>query len=137
MAYLNVATKRARSAAYISKNERPSQQLIFTSGKLNATTGNSKITLYYLKCKICNGKCTYTGKTNCIRKRTNNHIRCCRLGTATNMFDKHVHGCKEGKHVTESYFELYAFMIVKEESSLRSYEKYLHSKCYDTMNRPT
>ena len=99
-------------------------------------TRNSKNTLYYLKCKICNGKCTYTGKTNCIRKRTNNRISCCKLGTGTNIFDKHVHGCKEGKHVTEPYFELYAFMIVKEESSLRPYEIHLHGKCYDTMNRP-
>ena len=100
-------------------------------------TCNSRNVLYYLKCKICHGKCTYTGKTNFMRKRTNNHISCYRLGRGTNIFDKHVYACKAGKNVTEPYFELYAFMVVKEENSLRTYEKFLHNKGYDTMNKPT
>ena len=99
-------------------------------------TCNSKNVLYYLKCKICQGKCTYTGKTNVLRKRTNNHISCCRLGTGTNIFDKHVYACKAGKNVSEPYFELYAFMVVKDENSLRTYEQFLHNKGYDTMNKP-
>ena len=65
----------------------------------------------------------YTCKTNCIRKQTNNHISSCRLGTGTNIFDKQVYECKEGKHAIEPYFELYAFMTAKDKSSLRSYEK--------------
>ena len=100
-------------------------------------TCNSKNLLYYLKCSICHGKCTYTGKTNNLRKRTNNHISCCRLGTGTNIFDKYVYTCREGVKVTEPYFELYAFMAVREEYSLRTYEQFLHNKSHDTMNQPT
>ena len=98
-------------------------------------TCNSENVLYYLRCMICNGNCTYTGKTNSLRKRTNNHISCCRLGTGTNIFDRHVHKCKAGKNVSEPYFELFVYMTIKNAVHLRSYERYLHEKCYDTMNR--
>ena len=93
--------------------------------------------LYYLKCKACDGKTTYTGKTNIIRKRMNNHISCCRLGTGTNIFDKHVHLCKAGKNISEPYFEIYAFMTVKNEEDLCVYERFLHNKSFDTMNKTT
>ena len=99
-------------------------------------TCQSRNVLYYIKCKICNGQVTYTGKTNIIRNRMNNHITCCRLGTGTNIFYRHVHECKSGKIVNEPYFEIYAFMTVKNEEDLRTYETFLHSKSYDTMNKP-
>ena len=138
MVYLNAVTRYAKFANYTYKSV-PS---FFTANNFewqikSHITCNSKNVLYYLKCMICYGKCTYTGKTNNLRKRTNNHISCCRLGTGTNIFDKHVYKCSEGVKVTEPYFELYAFITVREVNSLRTYEQFLHNKSYNTMNKPT
>ena len=40
--------------------------------------------VYYLVCNFCK-KDSYTGKTDVIRDRTNNHIRACRHGNSTNL----------------------------------------------------
>ena len=85
-----------------------------------------------MKCLECQGKTTYTGKTNVIRLRTNNG---CKHGNSTNIFDSHVFSCKQGKNMKEPYFELYAFMTIKKESDLLAYKAFLHKKGYDTMNR--
>ena len=58
---------------------------------------NSVNVIYHLKCNYCNDT-TYTGKTDTLRLRTNNHISACRNGNSTNMFDIHVHNCAAQKN---------------------------------------
>ena len=86
---------------------------------------------------MCNGEVTYTGKTKTkLRQRTNNHISCCRSGKGTNIFDAHVFNCgTKNKSLEPPYFQLYAFMLLSTEEKLLVYEKHLHRKGYDTMNR--
>ena len=103
---------------------------------------NSINVLYWLKCIWCKDPPieTYTGKTkNEFRIRNNNHVTGCRLGTSSDMFDNHVYECRK-KHGAsgdiEPFFHVYAFYTVKDEQSLITHEKHLHSKGYDTMNRP-
>ena len=67
----------------------------------------------------------------------NNHISCCRLGTGSNIFDRHVYLCKTEKNMNEPFFEIYAYMIIKDEEDLCTYEKFLHGKSYHTMNKPS
>ena len=100
-------------------------------------TCNTKNVIYYLKCNMCNGEVTYTGKTKTkLRQRTNNHISCCRSGKGTNIFDAHVFNCgTKNKSLEPPYFQLYAFMLLSTEEKLLVYEKHLHRKGYDTMNR--
>ena len=98
-------------------------------------TCKSRNVIYFLKCLACEGKTSYTGKTNILRQRTNNHISACRSGNSTNIFDRHVFTCNKTKKIEEPFFELYAFMTVKNTHDLRTYEKFLHEKGYDTMNR--
>ena len=95
---------------------------------------NSKNVIYYLICNMC---CTesYIGKTNAIRARTNNHISCCRNGTGSNIFDNHVYKCGiQNQCLKEPFFKLYAFLTLKSEHNLLTYEKYLQEKRYDMMN---
>ena len=85
---------------------------------------------------MCNGATTYTGltKTN-LRARTNNHITCCRNGTGSNIFDRHVFKCgTQNKCLKQPFFKMYAFMVVSTEEKLATYERYLHRKGFDTMN---
>ena len=101
---------------------------------------HSRNVLYYLKCRWCDNPVTaYSGKTNIIRDRMNGHISGCRLGTTTDIFDNHVYECRR-KHGAageiEPFFYIYAFFTVKNTESLETYEKDLHRKGYDTMNRP-
>ena len=97
--------------------------------------------LYYLKCLWCPETYeteTYTGKTEVIRDRMNNHISSCKLGTGTNEFNKHVYGCrKKHSESAEPWFHIYVFFTIKDPSLLESYERYLHRLSLDTMNRPT
>ena len=96
---------------------------------------HSKNVIYFLKCICCNLSTSYIGKTNNFRARMNNHISECRTGNTTDIFDKHVHKCKEKNHVKkEPYFQVYAFMTVSRENLLIPYESYLQSKRFDTMN---
>ncbi len=103
---------------------------------------HSKNVLYFLKCLWCdrdNPPTTNTGKTNEFRDRMNNHISACRLGTSTDVFDNHVYDCRR-KHGAageiEPFFHIYAFFTVKNTQSLETYEKDLHRKGYDTINKP-
>ena len=86
---------------------------------------NSKFVIYYLKCKMCHGKVTYTEITETkLRIRTNNHISSCRHGTGTNMFDLHVFNCDTKNNCLKpSYFEVYAFMKISTAEKLRTYER--------------
>ena len=99
-------------------------------------TCNSKNVLYYLVCAFCLEE-SYTGKTDDIRERTNNHITCMRNGTGSNLFDKHVHSCSRtgsGKRNDEPFFKLYAFMVLSDYNKLRNQERRLHLLNYDTIN---
>ena len=94
----------------------------------------SKNVLYFLKCIACEERTTYTGKTNDFQLRMNNHISSCRLGTSTNIFDNHVFNCRKYNQPSGPYFKIYAFMEIKNENLLLTYESYLHKKGFDTMN---
>ena len=103
---------------------------------------HSKNLLYYLKCVWCPDVLnpeTYTGKTNDIRLRMNNHMTACRNGGSDDRFDNHVFSCRQ-KHGPqgdiEPFFKVYAFYTIKNEADLEMHEKYLHSKGFDTMNKP-
>ena len=98
---------------------------------------NTEILAYYLKCNMCDGKVTYTGITKTkFRTRTNNHITCCRHGTGSNLFDNHVFECgtKNGC-LKEPYFKVYAYMKFSTVEKLLTYERYLHRRGFDTINK--
>ena len=97
---------------------------------------NSRNVLYFLKCTSCNDT-TYTGKTNNLRLRMNNHRSSAKNGTGSDIFDNHVHECRKGLKIgldIQPLFHIYAFMTVKDKSLLLAYEQFLHSKKFDTMN---
>ena len=101
-------------------------------------TCHSLNTIYYLECISCmlnNKKTTYTGKTNNLRNRTNNHISDCYTGNTTDQFDLHVHKCMEKhKYENEPYFKLNVFLELPSPKYLETYEKYIHKQKFDTMN---
>ena len=97
-------------------------------------TCQSKFTLYYLKCNMCN-YATYTGRKVDLRERTNNHITCCRHSNGTDKFDLHVYNCGiRNRNLREPFFKMYVFMTVNCEQKLMLYERMLHRKKLDTMN---
>ena len=89
--------------------------------------------IYFLKCLSCDEKETYSGKTNHMPNRTNNHISDCRTGRTTDKFDLHVHECN--KTLTEPFFKLYVFLELMDDSLLDAYEAYIHQMGFDTLNR--
>ena len=96
---------------------------------------NSRNALYYLKCKFCK-EVSYTGKTDNLRQRTNQHISDCRYNTGGN-FDHHIYACAKNNRIemSEPFFDLNVFMILKDYNKLLDYEAKLHSQEHDTMNR--
>ena len=96
-------------------------------------TCRSKNTIYFLKCSSCKETTTYSGKTNNLRLRTNNHISGCRTGRSTDIFDLHVLNYK--KSHKDPFFKLYVFMELMDEKLLDSYERYVHENLHDTTNR--
>ena len=97
-------------------------------------TCNSRNVIYHLRCLCCNRKVSYTGRTVNLRYRMNNHISECRTGNTTDIFDRHVFKCRQSSSREEPYFEILAFIRLKESYQLTSYEKHFHSLRYDTMN---
>jgi hypothetical protein len=95
-------------------------------------TCHSKNVIYFLKCLSCEESTTYSGKTNHLRNRTNNHISECRSGITTDKFDKHVFECN--KRGTEPFFKMYVFVELMDTTLLDEYEKYIHKCNFDTMN---
>ena len=95
-------------------------------------TCHSKCVIYFLKCLSCGESTTYTGRTNILRKRTNNHISECRSGVTSDRFDRHVYHCN--KRGTEPAFKMYVFVELSNANLLEEYEKYLHKMAFDTMN---
>ena len=78
-----------------------------------------------------------TGKTlTQFRIRLNNHISDCKTGRTSDIFDLHVHECgtKNGC-LKPPYFKVFAYMKLSSPDMLLSYEKYLHSKKFDTINK--
>ena len=100
---------------------------------------DSKYVLYYLKCNMCQTERveSYTGKTETtLRTRMNNHISDCRTGNTTDMFDLHVRECGiKNQCFKPPYFSIYAFMKLRSPDMLLTYEKWLHGKRYDSMNK--
>ena len=98
-------------------------------------TCGSKNIIYFLKCISCEFKVTYTGKTNDLRSPMNNHISACRLGNSSDKFDNHVYDCYiRNNNANEPYFQMFAFVQLREEKSLLTYEAHFHAKGFDTMN---
>ena len=79
---------------------------------------------------MCNGKTTYIGKNKTkLRIRTNNHITCCRNGSGTNIFDKHVFKCgTNNKCLQPPYFKILAYMKVSTDEKLFTYERHLSTE---------
>ena len=95
---------------------------------------NSSNVLYFLKCTACNST-TYTGKTNNLRLRMNGHKSSATLGNSTDVFDNHVHKCRNRLQYTlEPKFLIYAFLRVNDSKLLIPYEKFFHSQHFDTLN---
>ena len=99
-------------------------------------TCKSKNVIYYLKCLACNLATTYTGQTKTkFNLRINNHRNDCRTGDTSDRFDLHVHDCiKKNKLRNEPFFQVLAYLTVKDQNMLLTYESHLHKKGYDTMN---
>ena len=97
---------------------------------------NSRNIAYHLICNVCNFE-SYTGITDCLRIRTNNHITACRHGSGSDKFDKHVFNCAKSLNIplVEPYFKMYVYLTIADYQKLRDYESLFHSRGYDTMNR--
>ena len=82
---------------------------------------------------------SYTGKTDNLRDRTNNHITGCRHGKTSDKFDNHVYNCGKTRNLPaiEPYFKMYMFMALSDYNKLRNYESNLHAQGHDTMNKIT
>ena len=100
-------------------------------------TCKSRNVLYFLKCIGCNFATTKVGKTkNQFNTRINNHRSDCRGSKTSDTFDLHVRDCiKKNRVKAEPYFTVQAFMTVKEEQMLMTYESYLVKKGFDTIAR--
>ena len=94
---------------------------------------NSKNTIYFLKCSFCMHE-TKLGKTDNLRKRTNNHRTGCRGGKGTDIFDNHVYSCSrsQGLAITEPLFILYVMMACSDYNKLLNIERRLHLAGHDT-----
>ena len=97
---------------------------------------NSKNVIYFLKCNMCEGAVSKTGKTfTTLRVRMNNHISNCRTGRTSDVFDTHVHKCGiKNKCLEPPFFEIRAFMKLSTPDKLITYEKKMHQREYATIN---
>ena len=96
-------------------------------------TCNSLNVIYFLKCNFCHAE-TKLGKTDDLRKRTNNHRTGCRKGKSTDVFDNHVFGCPQAQGLapSEPYFRLYVMMACSDYNKLLNIERKLHLEGHDT-----
>lgn len=96
-------------------------------------TCSSLNVIYFLKCNYCK-LTTKLGKTDNLRRRTNNHRSACRLGTSTDIFDNHVFACHQnlGLQRMEPEFFLFCLMACSDYNKLLSYERDMHLKYFDT-----
>ena len=98
----------------------------------------SRNAIYFQVCNFCNIR-SNIGKTDNIRKRTNNHISSCRQGNSSDIFDNHVFKCSKEKNIphNEPDFKLYILMVLNDYNKLLNYERMLHLGGHDTINRIT
>ena len=96
-------------------------------------TCHSLNVIYFLKCNFCLRE-TKLGKTDILRKRTNNHRTGCRKGTGSDKFDNHVYGCSraQGLPPEEPFFQVYVMMACNSYDKLLNIERGLHLKGHDT-----
>ena len=101
-------------------------------------TCQSKNVVYFLKCKSCMIE-TKLGKTDNLRKRTNNHRSCCRNGGSSDIFDNHVYRCSrsQGKEAIEPFFLLFVLMECSDYNKLINIERNLHLAGHDTTFKRT
>ena len=98
--------------------------------------------IYYLKCKMCNKKETYIGKTkghntNGFKVRINQHISDCKTGDSTCKFPRHVYDCGiKNDCLEEPSFSLNIMLRLNKSDIPETFKKYFHLKGYDTMNNP-
>ena len=96
-------------------------------------TCHSQNVIHFQRCNFCS-KVSNIGKTNIFRKRTNVHISSCRLGTGTDVFDKHVFKCNNGRKPDGPFFKVWIMMELDDFSKLITYENHFHRLGYDTIN---
>ena len=94
----------------------------------------------YLKCKMCNEKETYIGKTKGdntkgFKVRINQHISDSKTGDC--KFPRHVCDCGIKNNCLEQpFFSLNIMLRLNKRDRPETIEKHFHLKCYDTMNNP-
>ena len=98
--------------------------------------------IYYLKCKMCNKKETYIGKTigdnaKGFKVRINQRISDCRKGDSTCKFPRHVNDCGiKNNCLEEAFFSLNVILRLNKSDRLETIETHFHLKGYDTVNNP-
>ena len=98
--------------------------------------------IYYLKCRMCNGKETYIGKTignitTGFKGRINQHIHESKTGISTCKFPRHVFSCgTKNNCLNEPFFSLDIMLRLNQSDRLETIERHFHLKGYDTMNNP-
>ena len=98
--------------------------------------------LDYLKCKICNEKEAYIGKTigdnaRGFKVRINQHISDCKTEVSKCKFPHHV--CDRGINnncLEEPFFSLNMMLQINKSDRLETIQKNFHLKSYDRMNNP-
>ena len=99
--------------------------------------------IYYLKCKMCNEKETYIGKTighnvTGFKGRMNQHISECRTGVSTCKFPRHVFSCgTKNNNPKEPFFSIDIMLRLNQSDKLETLEKHFNLKGYDTLNNPS
>ena len=98
--------------------------------------------IYYLKCKMCNEKETYIGKTKGdntkgFKVRINQHISDCKTGDSTCKFPRHVYDCGiKNNCLEEPFFSLNIMLRLNKSGRLETIEKHFPLKGYDALNNP-
>ena len=98
--------------------------------------------IYYLKCKMCNKKETYIGKTKedntkGFKVRINQYISDCKTGDSTCKFPRHVYDCGiKNNCLEEPFFSLNIMLRLNKSGRLETIEKHFPLKGYDALNNP-
>ena len=96
----------------------------------------------YLKCKICNEKETYIGKTlgentKGFKVRINQHISDCKTVVSTCKFPRHIYDCDiKNNCLKKLFFGLNIVLRLNKCDRRETIQKHFHLKGYDTMNNP-
>ena len=99
--------------------------------------------IYYLKCKMCNEKETYIGKTKRdntkpFKVKINQHISDCETGDSTCKFPHQVYDCGiKNNCLEEPFVSLNIMLRLNKSDRLETIEKHFHLKGYDLMNNPS